>query len=134
MWVIMWCVLGFFFKQKTAYEWRISDWSSDVCSSDLFRRNPRRPTGGWGDAGEKGSRWVSIGLPVARPASGARRNPSLRRDSNARPVTVNEDRKTVVWGKRVSIRGDTGGRRTTQNKKNIGSHDNNAKTFPKYTY
>src|SRR3546814_9793870 len=25
----------FFFKQKTAYEWRISDWSSDVCSSDL---------------------------------------------------------------------------------------------------
>src|SRR3546814_14802995 len=25
----------FFFKQKTAYEMRISDWSSDVCSSDL---------------------------------------------------------------------------------------------------
>src|SRR3546814_2620748 len=36
-----WCVcenLGsfFFFKQKTAYEMRISDWSSDVCSSDLI--------------------------------------------------------------------------------------------------
>src|SRR3546814_7784682 len=28
----------FFFKQKTAYEMRISDWSSDVCSSDLRRR------------------------------------------------------------------------------------------------
>src|SRR3546814_8593136 len=28
----------FFFKQKTAYEVRISDWSSDVCSSDLGRR------------------------------------------------------------------------------------------------
>src|SRR3546814_11183778 len=27
----------FFFKQKTAYEMRISDWSSDVCSSDLSR-------------------------------------------------------------------------------------------------
>src|SRR3546814_8098028 len=27
--------LVFFFKQKTAYEMRISDWSSDVCSSDL---------------------------------------------------------------------------------------------------
>src|SRR3546814_5198949 len=27
----------FFFKQKTAYEMRISDWSSDVCSSDLAR-------------------------------------------------------------------------------------------------
>src|SRR3546814_4514681 len=28
-------VMFFFFKQKTAYEVRISDWSSDVCSSDL---------------------------------------------------------------------------------------------------
>src|SRR3546814_14502968 len=28
----------FFFKQKTAYEMRISDWSSDVCSSDLLQR------------------------------------------------------------------------------------------------
>src|SRR3546814_6785968 len=28
-------VMCFFFKQKTAYEMRISDWSSDVCSSDL---------------------------------------------------------------------------------------------------
>src|SRR3546814_10867486 len=32
----------FFFKQKTAYEMRISDWSSDVCSSDLFRGLPIR--------------------------------------------------------------------------------------------
>src|SRR3546814_15117619 len=31
------CVV-FFFKQKTAYEMRISDWSSDVCSSDLLPR------------------------------------------------------------------------------------------------
>src|SRR3546814_4205560 len=31
------CVF-FFFKQKTAYEMRISDWSSDVCSSDLLPR------------------------------------------------------------------------------------------------
>src|SRR3546814_9555304 len=31
----VYCV--FFFKQKTAYEMRISDWSSDVCSSDLPR-------------------------------------------------------------------------------------------------
>src|SRR3546814_4426034 len=29
------CCVFFFFKQKTAYELRISDWSSDVCSSDL---------------------------------------------------------------------------------------------------
>src|SRR3546814_4945239 len=31
-----------FFKQKTAYELRISDWSSDVCSSDLDSRRERR--------------------------------------------------------------------------------------------
>src|SRR3546814_1876300 len=30
-------LLFFFFKQKTAYEMRISDWSSDVCSSDLLQ-------------------------------------------------------------------------------------------------
>src|SRR3546814_1534041 len=30
----------FFFKQKTAYEMRISDWSSDVCSSDLQEDDP----------------------------------------------------------------------------------------------
>src|SRR3546814_20604599 len=35
----------FFFKQKTAYEMRISDWSSDVCSSDQLPKNrpPRKP-------------------------------------------------------------------------------------------
>src|SRR3546814_1197382 len=36
------CVV-FFFKQKTAYELRISDWSSDVCSSDLMM--------GWDESG-----------------------------------------------------------------------------------
>src|SRR3546814_15323257 len=35
----------FFFKQKTAYEMRISDWSSDVCSSDLRRCRRRRRRG-----------------------------------------------------------------------------------------
>src|SRR3546814_19046278 len=34
-------VLFFFFKQKTAYEMRISDWSSDVCSSDLLASDSR---------------------------------------------------------------------------------------------
>src|SRR3546814_9277888 len=36
----LWCF--FFFKQKTAYEMRISDWSSDVCSSDLVGHDARR--------------------------------------------------------------------------------------------
>src|SRR3546814_2279410 len=40
-------VFFFFFKQKTAYEMRISDWSSDVCSSDLpARRQPAIPATG----------------------------------------------------------------------------------------
>src|SRR3546814_8195860 len=35
--ICVFCVVCvFFFKQKTAYEMRISDWSSDVCSSDLI--------------------------------------------------------------------------------------------------
>src|SRR3546814_3133788 len=45
--VILFCALVFlciliffFFKQKTAYEMRISDWSSDVCSSDLVFHLP----------------------------------------------------------------------------------------------
>src|SRR3546814_4662707 len=40
-------VFFFFFKQKTAYEMRISDWSSDVCSSDLawFRADTKYTTG-----------------------------------------------------------------------------------------
>src|SRR3546814_3574831 len=37
------CVCFFFFKQKTAYEMRISDWSSDVCSSDLQLVAPTFP-------------------------------------------------------------------------------------------
>src|SRR3546814_4316357 len=39
----------FFFKQKTAYEMRISDWSSDVCSSDLFGQSRHHDGGGQGD-------------------------------------------------------------------------------------
>src|SRR3546814_8543576 len=38
-------VVVFFFKQKTAYEMRISDWSSDVCSSDLKREHELEETG-----------------------------------------------------------------------------------------
>src|SRR3546814_20294942 len=47
-------VCFFFFKQKTAYEMRISDWSSDVCSSDLDARLDAH--NGWRcDAGGRGS-------------------------------------------------------------------------------
>src|SRR3546814_20760309 len=40
---LLYCLYFFFFKQKTAYEMRISDWSSDVCSSDLAAATDRDP-------------------------------------------------------------------------------------------
>src|SRR3546814_3713623 len=74
---VVFCFLCFifFFKQKTAYELRISDWSSDVCSSDLLRQKAveqrhSRHRGG-GDHGERcGDRHVA-GQP-AQPAQVAR--------------------------------------------------------------
>src|SRR3546814_2318744 len=47
MFIVIICILCFvfFFKQKTAYEMRISDWSSDVCSSDLRQSSPPAPPG-----------------------------------------------------------------------------------------
>src|SRR3546814_19928588 len=70
-------VFCFCFKQKTAYEMRISDWSSDVCSSDLVR--VRRSSAG----GERGCRGrgpyrLVPGLParVGKPPPGGR---SVRR-------------------------------------------------------
>src|SRR3546814_3216438 len=47
---VVFIVVLFFFKQKTAYEMRISDWSSDVCSSDLDAVTDRR----YPDIGEAG--------------------------------------------------------------------------------
>src|SRR3546814_8339904 len=50
---VVFCGDFFFFKQKTAYEMRISDWSSDVCSSDLWLlptrgvRNDKLHRHGW---------------------------------------------------------------------------------------
>src|SRR3546814_4892205 len=46
------CLLFFFFKQKTAYEMRISDWSSDVCSSDLHSHWDRRGALGCASVGQ----------------------------------------------------------------------------------
>src|SRR3546814_2336723 len=43
--IYLWLYFFFFFKQKTAYEMRISDWSSDVCSSDLQRLAAFRQAG-----------------------------------------------------------------------------------------
>src|SRR3546814_3758164 len=56
------CVLCvFFFKQKTAYELRISDWSSDVCSSDLHLAPRAHLLKTTGLDGEKDYRPVHLG-------------------------------------------------------------------------
>src|SRR3546814_7133790 len=94
--------LFFFFKQKTAYEMRISDWSSDVCSSDLCRgldgishatETPgsclgERPSGSGSVATPPD---VAAGRLAAREAYAAGRRPTyvLRQ-------SVRADRKSVV--------------------------------------
>src|SRR3546814_397958 len=69
------CRIFFFFKQKTAYEMRISDWSSDVCSSDLLRH---QLGGGRGIAVEPGKeaplRIKRDLAPVELEAHGPRRH------------------------------------------------------------
>src|SRR3546814_10901332 len=57
----MFLLLFFFFKQKTAYDMRISDWSSDVCSSDLYVRDQRRPR-------DVGMIWADKDLKPRRPS------------------------------------------------------------------
>src|SRR3546814_3612155 len=69
----------FFFKQKTAYEMRISDWSSDVCSSDLTRRWAVRLLSGMSATARRGRfagcEWLVIQIgewPRPRHACGVR--------------------------------------------------------------
>src|SRR3546814_18794850 len=64
-------LLMFFFKQKTAYEMRISDWSSDVCSSDLRRRRTR--TSRHGDVQHLVRTAVVVGAPTVHRRSEERR-------------------------------------------------------------
>src|SRR3546814_10937129 len=73
---------------------RISDWSSDVCSSDLGRA--ARPT--------------APGRARGRPGRRA------RRAGRRRPRACRADRKSVVKGKSVSVRVDLGGRRIIKKK------------------
>src|SRR3546814_20448415 len=138
MYVFLRCVCGFFFfKQKTAYEMRISDWSSDVCSSDLDglpRLGARRPAPGGGrneraaapDGGDAAFRPVQPWPPDLRRAEARRHRaavrPAVRPPRRRRGLS---DRKSVVSGKSVSVRVDLGGRRIIKNKKLYKSHQLN---------
>src|SRR3546814_8809197 len=92
-----------FVKQKTAYEVRISDWSSDVYSADLQAQTSRSLSGTPGGVHDKLREvcaWRTLRL-VDSGASGIL-YPSVRRPG---------DRKSVMKGKRVSECVDVGGRR-----------------------
>src|SRR3546814_1679596 len=125
----------FFFKQKTAYEMRISDWSSDVCSSDLIlrrgveprhrRAQPRERLGEQpgaaadierGPAGKRGE-----ALPVAAPmpddlladiAKPRRVEPMEHRRRAARVPTIGRERPEMRGFGRID-RGSGGGHRST---------------------
>src|SRR3546814_20058163 len=80
----------FFFKQKTAYEMRISDWSSDVCSSDLRQDSNLRPSGPKPDAlpgcaTPRGRCALAAFIPMWQPEKHANGIWWARRDSNPQP-------------------------------------------------
>src|SRR3546814_13877689 len=110
----------FFFKQKTAYEMRISDWSSDVCSSDLqpaqdAEAHHLAPVGCieelrvTGDPDRLGSGKIGI----AGDCLASRRGDAVE---DAIIGHQRQDRKSVVSGKSVSVRVDLGGRRIIKKK------------------
>src|SRR3546814_5445797 len=76
----------FFFKQKTAYEMRISDWSSDVCSSDLLRREGALfPAADRGDADlPQAGPDQRTGRRAVRPGDAGDAGEVLRADAAAR--------------------------------------------------
>src|SRR3546814_4807826 len=67
-------VYCFFFKQKTAYEMRISDWSSDVCSSDLV--DIVRPPGPGFERGELALRVAHREVQASHPFPRERAKPA----------------------------------------------------------
>src|SRR3546814_7952413 len=84
----------FFFKQKTAYEMRISDWSSDVCSSDLPRLlclDHAEAGAGAGDGGGRGG-----GGPSRTPR--APRRPAAQRPPGSRPAGRTCAGDLELWG------------------------------------
>src|SRR3546814_12227746 len=107
----------FFVKRNAAYEMRISDWSSDLCSSDLL--DCRRHEHGRVVDGqildvlrETLGELVHAGGDLLRNGDGVGAGRLVDADSGAGlAVEASEDRKSVVEGKRVSVRVDLGGRR-----------------------
>src|SRR3546814_13662165 len=120
------CCVFFFFKQKTAYEMRISDWSSDVCSSDLVRRHVAVDQRAHADEGVRAdaAELVDAGdaahdHPVADLHVPGEGGVVGEHAVAADLAVVGEDRKSVVEGKRVSVRVDVGGRVSIKKKNKV---------------
>src|SRR3546814_16132722 len=98
---------------------RISDWSSDVCSSDLLTDRCGERLGGHVQR-EDGrylrvlSRRLAQGRAALRAGSEGRPDQLL---AGVRRPDGTGDRQSVVWGKSVSVRVDLGGRRIIKKKK-----------------
>src|SRR3546814_1689743 len=95
--------LFFFFKQKTAYEMRISDWSSDVCSSDLGCRWQRADRGmdtaARAPGGRRYRRRAAAGHVAARRAAGEGRDaPADRCRRPAAAGALATDRRGLAPG------------------------------------
>src|SRR3546814_17554584 len=106
------CYFFVFFKQMTAYEMRISDWSSDVCSSYLTCI----PLLTWKD--ELLKKILDTDAVSEMKNSRNRKKYEHRSGSNTPQDCDGLDRKSVVKGKSVSVRVDLGGRRIIKKKNN----------------
>src|SRR3546814_20427476 len=110
---------------------RISDWSSDVCSSDLLcrtRQDARR--GGIVSLRSVAHDRADAGRDDGDAASRRSRRASRRRQRFARVAEQvrQRDRKSVVSGKRGSVRVNLGGRRITKKKKTTPKYKNKTST------
>src|SRR3546814_15770156 len=101
--------------QKTAYEMRISDWSSDVCSSDRKAR-PEQYVDDPALILERDEDRIALARPLAdqQDARGAHVRSVLRRRNlggaqDALPLEIAADRTSVVSGKSLSVRLERGG-------------------------
>src|SRR3546814_5111830 len=119
----MYMLLFFCFKQKTAYEMRISDWSSDVCSSDLLRRaasaqvdEARRALGQIDRKIAKLVSAITDGGP-AKALTAAIQKLEAEQDALQALLDSAEDRKSGVSGKSGSVSVDLGGRRIHKKKR-----------------
>src|SRR3546814_5999759 len=92
--VVFYVCVFFFFKQKTAYEMRISDWSSDVCSSDLHGQWSARSWRNPFDGKKNHAGAVTPASSAARLVRAA--------DQPARLPSIMPVSKAAIWLVRIS--------------------------------